>query len=417
MTDDDLLVIRTGALVDVVEGVVLHGARILVRGERIEAVVPDGAPIPEAARLLDLEGLTVVPGLIDCHSHLVGDLEASWIPAVATTAAQEALAGVRNARDTLMAGFTTVRDLGTYRAFVDVALRDAIDRGIVTGPRMAVVGAYVTVPGGGGALTGLAPDIELPSDLRFGNVTSVTDVRRVVRALLHGGADLIKVISTGAVLTRGTNPGATELSEEEIRAAVEEAGRYGASVAAHAHGAEGIRNAVRAGVRSVEHGSLIDDEGIELMLDRGTYLVPDIYCGDWIATEGRRRGWPSETLRKNDETTDAQRDGFRRAVAAGLSIAYGTDSGVYPHGQNALQLSYMVRHGMTALGALRSASLVAAELMGWSDRVGAIAPGRFADLVAVVGDPLEEIGVLERPTVVVKGGIVVRDDRGGDPRS
>jgi imidazolonepropionase-like amidohydrolase len=361
--------------------------------------------------MLDLDGLTVVPGLIDCHAHLIGDLEASWIPAVSTTAAQEAFTGVRNARDTLMAGFTTVRDLGAYRAFVDVALRDAIDRGIVTGPRMAVAGAFVTVPGGGGALAGLAPDIELPPDLRFGIVTSVDDVRRVVRALLHGGADLIKVIATGAVLTRGTSPGASEMSEEEIRAAVEEAGRYGAFVAAHAHGAEGIKSAVRAGVRSIEHGSLIDDEGIELMLEHATYLVADIYCGDWIATEGRRQGWPADTLRKNDETTGAQRDGFRRAVAAGVSIAYGTDSGVYPHGRNAHQLSYMVRHGMTALGALRSATRDAAELMGWSDRVGAIAAGRYADLIAVAGDPLDEIGVLERPMVVVKGGVVVRDDR------
>jgi imidazolonepropionase-like amidohydrolase len=219
------------------------------------------------------------------------------------------------------------------------------------------------------------------------------------------------VIATGAVLTRGTSPGATELTEEEIRAAVEEADRYGAFVAAHAHGAEGIKNAVRAGVRSIEHGSFVDDEAIELMVEHGTYLVADIYCGDWIATEGRRQGWPAETLRKSDETTDAQRNGFRRAVAAGVPIAFGTDSGVYPHGRTAHQLSYMVRHGMTPLGALRSATSDAAELMGWSGRVGAIAPGRLADLVAVGGDPLDEIGVLERPTVVVKGGVVVRDDR------
>ncbi len=314
--------------------------------------------------------------------------------------------GVRNARAILAAGFTTVRDVGTYRAFVDCALRDAIDAGWTAGPRMQCAGAYVTVPGGGGAITGQARDVELPADLRFGVAQSPDEVRRVARSILANGADLIKVLATGAVLTRGTKPGVVELDEPAIRAAVEEADRWGAFVAAHAHGAAGIREAVRAGVRSIEHGSLLDDEGIELMVEHGTFLVADVYNGDFIAVEGARAGWLAEALRKNDETTEAQRDGFRRAIAAGVGIAYGTDSGVFPHADAALQFRYYVALGLSPLATIRSATLWAAELMGWSDRVGSLQPGRFADLVAVDGDPLADITILERPVRVVKGGEV-----------
>src|SRR5439155_12115846 len=226
------------------------------------------------------------------------------------------------------------------------------DAGDVVGPRMAVAGAYITVTGGGGDITGLAPDIALPRDLRFGVADSAEDVRKVVRELVHGGADFIKVIATGAVLTIGTRPGVAEYSEEELQAAVDEAGRYGMHVAAHAHGADGIVAAVRAGVRSIEHGSLADDRAIALMAERGTYLVADVYNGDHIAVEGLAKGWPAETMRKAAETTDAQRDAFRKAVGAGGRIAYGTDSGVYPHGRNAIQLPYMVRFGMAPMEAL-----------------------------------------------------------------
>ncbi len=248
------------------------------------------------------------------------------------SAAQEAFSGVRNARATLLAGFTTVRDIGTYRAFVDAALRDAIDDGTVVGPRMAVAGAYVTVTSGAGEVTGAAPDVVVPPEFRFGVANTADEVRERVRALLNGGADFIKILATGAVLTRGTKPGVSEYTEAELHAAVEQAAEYGTFVAAHAHGAEGIKRAVRAGVRSIEHGSLIDDEGIALMKERGTWLVADIYNGDYIATIGKEQKWPAEFLRKNEETTEAQRAGFRKAVAAGVKIAYGTDSGVYPHG-------------------------------------------------------------------------------------
>jgi imidazolonepropionase-like amidohydrolase len=406
--DGGLLAVRADRMVDVEAGEVLEGRTLLVRGERVEAVLDPGRPLPEGAQPLDLPGHTLLPGLIDCHTHLVGELQGSGIPAVDRSAAQEALSGVANARATVLAGFTTVRDVGTFRAFVDVALRDAIRDGKVLGPRMAVAGAYVTVPGGGGAVTGLAPDIELPRELRFGEASSPAEVRQRVRAILYGGADFIKVIATGAVLALGTRPGAPELSLEELEAAVAEAALQGTHVAAHAHGRQGIVNAALAGARSVEHGSLLDAEAADLLAERGTYLVADIYNGDWIAAEGTRQGWPAETLAKNEATTPAQRDGFALAVKAGVKIAYGTDSGVYPHGWNARQLPYMVRHGMTPMAALRSATVVAAELLGWQDRVGALAPGRYADAVAVPGDPLEDLGRLAEVPFVLQGGRVLK---------
>ncbi|HET9292295.1 MAG TPA: amidohydrolase family protein [Actinomycetes bacterium] len=406
-----MVAVRGARLVDVQAGTVLEGHGLLVRGERIERLLDPGQPPPEGAELVDLAGHTLLPGLIDCHTHLVGELQGAGIPAIDRSAAQEALSGVGNARATVLAGFTTVRDVGTFRAFVDVALRDAIDDGTVMGPRMAVAGAYVTVPGGGGSVTGQALDVELPRDLRFGEVGSPAEVRERVRAILYGGADFIKVIATGAVLALGTRPGAPELSEEELAAAVEEAAAQGTHVAAHAHGAEGIGNAARAGARSIEHGSLLDDEAADLLAERGTYLVADIWNGDYIAAEGARQGWPAETRAKNEATTQAQRDGFAKAVKAGVRIAYGTDSGVYPHGWNARQLPYMVRHGLTPMAAIRSATGVAAELLGWEDRVGALAPGRYADAIAVPGDPLADLGLLADVPFVMQGGRILKDDR------
>jgi imidazolonepropionase-like amidohydrolase len=405
------VVIRAGKLVDVDAGEVLADRAIVVRGDRIDRVVSADAA-PDADRVIDLSGSTVLPGLIDCHAHMIGEVETGhgYAGLVMRTGAQEALTGVRNARDTVMAGFTTVRDVGTFRAFVDVALRDAIDAGDVVGPRMLCAGAYVTCSGGGGDVTGLAPDVDavVPVDLRFGVADSADEVRQRVRKILHGGADFIKMIATGAVLTEGTTPGAPEFSEAEIRAAVEEAALYGTIVAAHAHGAEGIKRAVRAGVRSIEHGSLMDDEAIEMMAAQGTYLVADIYFGDWIEEEGRRAGWSPDVLRKNEETTEAQRQGFTKAVKAGVKLAYGTDSGGYPHAWVGKQFAYMVRHGMTPTESIRSATSVAAELLGWSDRVGSIAPGKLADLIAVPGDPTDDVSLLESVPFVMKGGTVLK---------
>ncbi|RZJ97128.1 MAG: amidohydrolase family protein [Brevundimonas sp.] len=399
--------VRAGRLVDVVAGRVLTDQLIAFVDGRIVSV----APYDEAAAtgpVTDWSGYTVLPGLIDMHTHLVGgDQGAHVADPLLTSAADDVLYGVRNARLTLNAGFTTVRDVGTWRALGDVSLRDAINDGRVEGPRMAVAGAYITTPGGGGEITGLAPDIVIPEEMRRGVVTSPADVRLRAAWLFQHHVDFLKLIVTGAVLTVGTEPGQMELTEEEVRVAVQEAAVRHAFVAAHAHGAEGIKAAVRAGVRTIEHGSLIDDEAIAMMRTRPVWLVADIYNGDYIDQVGTRDGWPAETLRKNRETTDAQREGFRRAVAAGVKIAYGTDSGVYPQGQNARQFPYMVRYGMTPMQAIQSATSVAAEAMGWSERVGAVAPGRFADMIAVDGDPLQDIALLMDVKAVIKGGELV----------
>ncbi len=409
------LVVRAARLLDPGSGELLTDRRIVVGGGRVAAVLAAAEPgrDPGSVATLDLGDLTVLPGLIDGHTHLVGDLQYADIPAIHRTADEELDAGIRHAEATLQAGFTSVRDVGTFRAFTDVRLRALVEdagRPDVVGPRMQCAAGYITKPGGGGEVSGRR-DVEIPAAFRQGVVRTAEEVRDAVRRFVAGGADVIKVIATGAVLTEGTVLGEIELAPALLEAAVEEAARHGCFVAAHAHGTDGIKAAIRAGVRSLEHGSLLDDEGIELLLRHGTWLVADVYDGDWIGEVGRRDGWPAETLAKNAATTDAQREAFRRCVAAGVRLAFGTDSGVYPHGTNAIQFGYMVRLGMTPLQAIRAATVDAAELMGWSDRVGSLEPGRFADLVAVAGDPTADVELLRAPVVVMKGGTVVRDDR------
>jgi imidazolonepropionase-like amidohydrolase len=408
--------IRAGRLVDVERGEVRRDQIILIQNGRIESVQPGSVNLPANVRTIDLSRFTVLPGLIDCHSHLVGDASsAAVLRPLERSEAQEALGSLRNARATLLAGFTTVRDVGTYRAFVDAALRDAIADGTAVGPRMRVAGAYVTVSTGGGELVGAAPDVSLPPTFRFGVANSADEVRERVRALLNGGADFIKLIATGAVFTRGTKPGVSEFTETQIRAAVEQAEEYGTFVAAHAHGAAGIKRAVRAGVRSIEHGSLMDDEAISLMKQHGTWLVADIWNGDYTDSVGRIEKWPEDILRKNSETTEAQRAGFRKAVAAGVKIAYGTDSGIFPHGMNAMQLPYMVRYGMTPMQAIRSATLSAAQLLEWQDSVGSISPGKYADIIAIPGDALADLRSFMNVAFVMKGGVVYKSPMQGRP--
>lgn len=402
-------VVLAGRLLDPVEGHVRPDRAIVIEGDRIAAIVPtEDAP---AAETIDLSGRTVLPGLIDCHAHLIGEMDQGqgYAYLVNRTEAEEAFTGVPNARNTLLAGFTTVRDIGTFHAFVDLALRDAIDAGMILGPRMMCAGAYLTCPGGGGDITGLPPEVPVPPGLREGVSVGPDEVRANARKILGRGADFLKVLATGAVLTSGTNPGEPELTEDEIRAAVEEAAAGHTHVAAHAHGAEGAKRAIRAGVRSIEHGCLIDDETIDLMVDRGTYLVCDMFDGDWMLQEGPRLGYSDEVMRKTELTNDAQRENFAKAVKAGVRIAFGTDSGIYPHGMNAKNLAFHVRFGQTPIEAIRSATIVSAELMGWEDRVGSLRPGRYADVIAVDGDPLDDVTVLEDVPFVMKGGAVVKD--------
>jgi imidazolonepropionase-like amidohydrolase len=402
------LYVHAGKLVDTLAGKVLTDQLITIEGDRVVSVAPWKAA-PTDGKLIDWSKRMVLPGLIDMHTHLADQEQTENIAEpLLTTAAYQAYIGAAHARVTLMAGFTSVRDVGTWRAFSDVALRDAIDAGLAPGPRMSVAGAYITIPGGGGEITGLADDVKVPAEMRVGVVEDEADARRKAANILAHHADFLKLIGTGAVLTVGTEPGQQELTEGEMRAAVEEAARRGTYATAHAHGAEGMKSAMRAGVRSIEHGSLMDDEAIAMMKAKGVFLVADIYDGDWIDAYGKAHAWPAETLRKNYETTEAQRVGFRKAVKAGVKIAYGTDAGVYPHGLNARQLPYMVKYGMTPMQAIQSATTVAAELMRKTD-VGAVAPGRFADMIAVDGDAIADISLLEHVGSVMKGGVVVKE--------
>lgn len=397
-------IVRAGHLLEVETGKVLTDQAIGIEHGKVVSIAPWNAA-SAGTHVLDWSAYTVIPGLMDMHTHLADEGQ-SADPAtpLKSNAGRDAFIGAKNARDTLRAGFTTVRDVGVFRGLADVTLRDAINAGLVPGPRMFVAGAYITISGGGGEITGLPAGTVVPPEFRLGVSNNEQEIREHVDYLLDHGADFIKVIATGAVLAAGTEPGQSEYTEAQIRAAVEEAKKHGAFVAAHAHGAEGIKRAVRAGVRSIEHGSLMDDESIALMKEHGTWLDADIYNGDYIDTVGRQAGWSEEIMRKNLETTDAQRQGFRKAVKAGVKISYGTDAGVYPHGDNARQFAYMVEYGMTPLQAIQSATIDSATLLGKEKELGSIAIGKFADLVAVQCDPLQDVECLRKVRGVVKAG-------------
>ncbi|QPC98361.1 metal-dependent hydrolase family protein [Qipengyuania soli] len=402
------LYVEAGKLLDVGTGTEASGQCILVEGERIARVEPCAAT-PEGAERVDWSGYTVLPGLIDLHTHLADAGQDADVALPLRTSPQlTALIGAHNAKVTLEAGFTTVRDVGTYRGLTDVALRDAINRGLVPGPRMFVAGAYLTHPGGGGELNGVVPNDQLPADMRLGVLTSPEEAAQKAEYLLGHGADFLKIIATGAVLAIGTEPGEPEVTEDEMRAAIAVAKAHGTYATAHAHGAEGIKNAIRAGVRSIEHASLIDEEGLRTAKAQGVWLVMDVFNGDYIDDIGTKEGWPEEYLRKNRETTQIQRDNFRRAVAMGVLLAFGSDSGVYPHGINARQFAYMVANGMTPAQAIRAATLSAATVVGKQDELGSIAAGKFADMIAVAGDPLADVRTLETVAHVMKGGALVK---------
>ena len=396
--------VRTGQLVDVEAGRVLKRQCVTIEDGRITAVGQCKRP-PKGARLVDWRHYTVLPGLIDLHTHLADTGQSADVALPLKTSLSETVAiGEINAKATLKAGFTTVRDVGTYRGLADVILRDKISDGFVPGPRMFVSGAYITIPGGGGELNGVGP---VPEDMKLGVSRTPKEAADNAAFLLDNGADQIKMIATGAVLALGTEPGTPELSEDQMRAVVNVAAKRGTYATAHAHGAEGIKSAIRAGARSIEHASLIDDEGLALAKEKDVWLVMDIYNGDYIEEVGTREKWPAEYLRKNRETTDLQRQGFAKAVKLGVKIGYGTDSGVYPHGMNARQLAYMVKYGMSPMQAVQSATVEPARLMGKTADLGLIAPGRLADMIAVEGDPMRDIRVLERVRHVMRGGALV----------
>jgi len=400
--------IRAGKLIDPDRGTVLTGQTILIRDGKIEAV-GNNVSIPSNAKIIDLTKMTVLPGLIDCHTHLAsGAYDSKDLDFFTKTSAQFALESVPNARAMLESGFTTVRDVGTYRALVDIALRDAINRGDIIGPRMFVAGAFVTITGGAGAATGLAPDITLPWDMRYGEANSPWEVRQVVRKLAHDGVDHIKVLSSGAILAHGSNPHSQEFTPEELQAAVDEASHFGLRVEAHAHSAEGIKNAIRAGVASVEHATLIDDEGIALAIQRGTYLDMDIYNDECLQEQGRTGQIPKDMLEKETQLAQITFDSFRKAVVAGAKMSFGTDAAVCPFGTSGKQFAFMVKYGMTPMQAIQTATINAADLLGHSNEFGSIKPGKYADIIAVTGDPLADIRLLVDVKFVMKDGKIYK---------
>ena len=401
-------VIRAGKLIDPESGTFFTGQTILIRDSKIDAV-GNNLTIPPNAKIIDLSKMTVLPGLIDCHTHLaVGAYDSKDLDVFTKTAAQMALESVPNARAMLESGFTTVRDVGTYRALVDIALRDAINRGDIIGPRMFVAGAYVTITGGAGAATGLAPDITLPWDMRYGEANSPWEVRQVVRKLAHDGVDHIKVLSSGAVLAHGSNPKSQEFTPEELQAAVDEASHFGLRVESHAHSAEGIKNAIRAGVASVEHATMIDDEGIALAKQHGTYLDMDIYDDVCFQEQGRLGMLPKDMLEHEADLAQIQRENFRKAVAAGVKMSFGTDAGVCPYGASGKQFAFMVKYGMTPMQAIQAATSNAADLLDHFNEFGSIKPGKYADIIAVTGDPLADIHLLEDVKFVMKEGKIYK---------
>ena len=403
--------LRAGHLIDPGSGQVTHNRLLTLADGKIVRDEPwQGAK--QAGPLIDWSAKWVLPGLIDMHTHVADGMGQTDDPAepLKHSEAETILKAAEMARVTLHSGFTTVRDVGVYRGLTDVALRDAIAAGQVAGPRMFVAGGYITIPGGGGAVTGAKAGTVIGPEFRIGEVRGAGQARDRVRAIIGGGADFIKLIATGAVLAVGSKPGALELTAEEMQAACDEARRLGKYCIAHAHGADGIKAAIRAGARTIEHASMVDEEGLALAAERGVWLDMDIYNGDWIDEIGTRDGWPAEYLQKNRDTTDVQRRGFARAVKLGVPLTYGTDAAVYPHGLNARQFRYMIRYGMTAIQALASATSEAARALGRPD-LGSVRPGHIADFVAVGRDPLEDIAVLQCIDGVIRDGkLVHRDD-------
>src|SRR5258705_1262105 len=397
----ETVLIKAGRLVDVRSGRVLTDQAILIEGDRIKQVGPaQSIQVPAGARVIDLSNATILPGLIDCHTHLTLEPGQTGYESMGISIPREALFGAKTAKLTLEAGFTTVRNVAAH-GYTDVALRDAINAGDVPGPRIDAAGPAIGVTGGHMDNSLLAPEYHHSSEsVADGVPAAIAKVREEVKY----GADVIKISATGGVLSKGDSPEATQFSDEEIRAIVIEAHRLGRKVAAHAHGAAGIKQAVLAGVDSIEHASFIDDDAIRLMKEKGTYLVPTIYLGDWFMENYQRIGVPEFMVEKAKVVMPAARQNIARAFKAGVKVAFGTDAAVYPHGLNGREFSVMVKRGLTPMQSIQAATVNAADLLGWSDRVGSIEAGRFADIIAVNGDPIADVTVLEHVAFVMKSG-------------
>jgi imidazolonepropionase-like amidohydrolase len=410
--------IKAGRLFDAKSDTYKTNMVIVVEGDRIQRVVATSeASIPQNASVIDLSHDTVLPGLIDCHTHISARAD-KYDPIYAFRESPffDAFSAVVNARTTLLAGFTTIRDVGSA-PFLAVDLRRSIDDGFVPGPRVVASGPAISITGGHGDLNNVAPQVSVsmfPDKNDYSIADGPDEVRKTTRAQLKYGVDVIKILATGGVLSKNTSPGASQFTEAELRAAAEEAHARGKKIAAHAHGAEGIKNAIRAGIDSIEHASLIDDEGIALAKEHGTYLDMDIYNDDYLLGKAIEFGLEPENVEKEKFVGQTQRDNFAKAVKAGVKMSFGTDAGVYPHGDNAKQFFYMVKYGMTPAQAIRTATVESATLIDRIKDVGSIEAGKFADIIAVTGDPLNDVRALETMDFVMKGGRVYK--QAGTPK-
>ena len=398
--------IHAAHLLDVKTGKTLDNVNVVIEGDRISSVT-QGAP-PSGAKVITMPNATLLPGFIDAHTHLTYEPNFGY-QELGISIPKEALIGAKNARVTLEAGFTTVRNVGA-RGFTDVALRDSINEGLVPGPRMLVSGPPLSITGGHCDQNLLPYEYHATAD---GTADGVEAVQHKVRENIKYGADLIKVCATGGVLSKGDDPKASQYTLEELKAIVADAHRLGRKVAAHAHGAQGIAWAAEAGVDSIEHGSYIDENGIRIMKEHGTYLVPTQYLGDWMRENAAKIGLPAMYAEKMKTVTAAMRQNISKAIQAGVKIALGTDAAVYPHGLNAHEFEVYTRLGLTPLQSIQTGTVNAADLLGWSDRVGSLEPGKFADIVAVEGDPLKDSTLLQHPTFVMKGGVVYKSISSG----